>query len=186
MPDPWVMDTSVFTHWHRAGRGEILRRVSPGGQVILIPDAVNAEVEVARTAHSGIPAIADCEWVELVVLSPDEGAEQLAIQFDMGAESPGEHAGEAAVIAYAHAHNCTAIVDEKIVDDLLATDMWLPLKTGASLHAWAWRRPPCGTRLHALDVLTERRAQRAGAGAADGAFLDLDSQGGRRVQGAEQ
>ncbi|UGT64179.1 hypothetical protein [Nocardia asteroides] len=175
MPDQWVMDTSVFTHWHRAGHGEILRRLSPGGQVILIPDAVNTEIEDARSTYIGIPAIAECAWVELVVLEPDEGAEQLAIQFDMGADSPAEHAGEAAVIAYAHAHKCTAIIDEReaivqakgydvtcrdsmwiavealhtladvdrtraeqIVDDLLATDMWLPVKSGASLHAWAY------------------------------------------------
>ncbi|WP_024802136.1 hypothetical protein [Nocardia sp. BMG51109] len=169
------MDTSVFTHWHRAGHGEILRRLSPGGQVILIPDAVNAEVEVAREKYSGIPAIAECEWVKLVVLDSDEGAVQLAIQSDLGAETPAEHAGEAAVIAYAHAHGCTAILDEReaisqadeytvqardsmwiiiealhvlddvdrggaerIVDDLLATEMWLPVKSGASLVGWAY------------------------------------------------
>lgn len=175
MPDQWVMDTSVFTHWHRAGHGEILRRLSPNGRVILIPDAVNAEVEVARERYAGIPAISECEWTELVVLDPDEGAVQLAIQSDMGAETAIEHAGEAAVIAYAQAHGYTAIIDEReaisqalerlviardsmwlacealqvlddvsraaverIVDDLLATGMWLPVKSGASLIAWAY------------------------------------------------
>ncbi|MBF6519266.1 hypothetical protein [Nocardia farcinica] len=165
----------MFTHWHRAGHGEILRRLSPGGQVILIPDAVNAEVEVAREKYSGIPAIADCEWTKLVVLDADEGAVQLAIQADLGAETSAEHAGEAAVIAYAQAHGCTAILDEReaisqadeyevktrdsmwiviealhvlddidrdmaeqIVNDLLATDMWLPVKIGASLFTWAY------------------------------------------------
>ena len=174
--DPWVMDTSVFTHWHRAGHSEILRRLSPDGQVILIPDAVNAEVEVAREKYSGIPAIAECGWTRLVVLGADEGAVQLAIQSDMGAGTPVEHAGEAAVIAYAHANGCTAILDERealsqaeeyevaardsmwivveayhvlddvdrthaeqIVDDLLATEMWLPIKSGASLVAWAYQ-----------------------------------------------
>ncbi|MFD3746503.1 hypothetical protein [Nocardia sp. NPDC058633] len=169
------MDTSVFTHWHRAGRGEILRRLSPGGQVILIPDAVNAEIEVARERYAGIPAIAECEWTQLVVLDSDEGAVQLAIQSDLGAETPVEHAGEAAVIAYAHTHGCTAILDEReainqakeytvqtrdsmwiviealhvlgdvdrdmaeqIVDDLIATDMWLPVRSGASLVGWAY------------------------------------------------
>lgn len=176
MPERWVMDTSVFTHWHRAGHGEILRRLSPSGRVILIPDAVNAEVELARERYSGIPAIAECEWTELVVLDSDEGAVQLAIQSDMGAETAAEHAGEAAVIAYAQAHSCTAIIDERealsqavermveardsmwiatealhvlddidrddaerVVDDLLATGMWLPVKSGASLVAWAYR-----------------------------------------------
>ncbi|MBB1058495.1 hypothetical protein G6020_14115 [Dietzia sp. B19] len=101
---------------------------------------------------------------------------QLAIQSDMGAETAAEHAGEAAVIAYAQAHSCTAIIDERealsqavermveardsmwiatealhvlddidrgdaerVVDDLLATGMWLPVKSGASLVAWAYR-----------------------------------------------
>ena len=175
MPEPWVMDTSVFTHWHRAGHGEILRRLSPGEQVILIPDAVNAEVEVARERYSSIPAIADCEWAKLVVLDSDEGAVQLAIQADLGAESATEHAGEAAVIAYAQANGCVAVIDERealsqadeyevealdsmtivveafrrlddigrqeserIVDDLLSTDMWLPVRSGASLFPWAY------------------------------------------------
>lgn len=111
--DLWVMDTSAFTHWHRAGHGEILRRVAPGGEVILIPDAVNAEVEVAREKYPGIPAIVECEWAKLVVLGPDEGAVQLAIQADMGADTAAEHAGEAAVIAYAKAYGCTAILDER-------------------------------------------------------------------------
>ena len=142
----------------------------------MIPDAVNAEVELARERYSGIPAIAECEWTELVVLDSDEGAVQLAIQSDMGAETAAEHAGEAAVIAYAQAHSCTAIIDERealsqavermveardsmwiatealhvlddidrgdaerVVDDLLATGMWLPVKSGASLVAWAYR-----------------------------------------------
>lgn len=169
------MDTSVFTHWHRAGHGETLRRLSPGGQVVLIPDAVNAEVELARERYSGIPAIADCEWAKLVVLDSDEGAVQLAIQSDMGAETAADHAGEAAVIAYAHARNYIAILDEReaisqaqeyavetrdsmwiviealhtlddidrgtaeqIVDELLTTEMWLPVRSGASLFAWAY------------------------------------------------
>lgn len=110
VPDPWVMDTSVFTHWdRRAGDGEILRRVAPDGEMILIPDTVNAEVELARERYSGIPAMADCEWAKLVVLGSDEGAVQLAIQADMGADTAVEHPGEAAVIA--QAHGCTAILD---------------------------------------------------------------------------
>lgn len=126
-------------------------------------------------ALRGYPAISECEGTELVVLDPDEGAVQLAIQSDMGAETAIEHAGEAAVIAYAQAHGYTAIIDEReaisqalerlviardsmwlacealqvlddvsraaverIVDDLLATGMWLPVKSGASLIAWAY------------------------------------------------
>lgn len=175
MPDQWVMDTSVFTHWHRARCGAILRRLSPGGRVVLIPDAVNAEVEIAREKYQDIPAVVECAWAELVVLGPDEGAVQLAIQSDMGAETPADHAGEAAVIAYAQAHGCTAILDEReaisqadaygvgardsmwvviealhvldgvdragaerMVDALLATGMWLPIKSGASLVSWAY------------------------------------------------
>lgn len=169
------MDTSAFTHWHRAGHGDILRRVAPTGRIVLIPDVVQVEIDVARRTYAGIPAIDSCAWVKLVVLSPDEGAMQLAIQDNLGAETPAEHAGEAAVIAYARAHGCTAILDERdaigeatfhdvrsrdsmwiviealhvlddvdrsgaerIVDDLLATDMWLPIRTGASLVPWAY------------------------------------------------
>lgn len=69
------MDTSAFTHWHRAGHGDILRRVAPTGRIVLIPDVLD---DVDRS-----------------------GA-------------------------------------ERIVDDLLATDMWLPIRTGASLVPWAY------------------------------------------------
>lgn len=61
MADQWVMDTSAFTHWHRAGHGEILRRVAPRGGVVLIPDSVNVEIEKARETHQKIPAVADCD-----------------------------------------------------------------------------------------------------------------------------
>lgn len=38
----WVMDTSTFTHFCRAGHQDILRRLAPQG-LILIPDTVNGE-----------------------------------------------------------------------------------------------------------------------------------------------
>jgi hypothetical protein len=55
MPDAatWVTDTSVYTHFSRAGHTEILERLAPGG-VILVPDEVNAEIQVGREHYSGI------------------------------------------------------------------------------------------------------------------------------------
>ena len=40
----WVMDTSTFTHFFRAGHQEILRVLAPQG-MILIPDTVHFEVQ---------------------------------------------------------------------------------------------------------------------------------------------
>lgn len=33
--------------------------------MVLIPDAVNAEVEIAREKYQDIPAVVDCTWAEL-------------------------------------------------------------------------------------------------------------------------
>lgn len=110
----WVMDTSTFTHFCRAGHQDILRRLAPQG-VILIPDTVYAEVEEGRDRGYDIPSILDLPWVELGVLTPDEEIEQLLIKAEMPSrkgDPPTKNLGECAVLACAVHRHMVAVLDD--------------------------------------------------------------------------
>ncbi len=169
----WVMDTSAFTHLCRAGHSDIIKKLAPGG-VVVIPDDVNTEIEDGRRLYQGIPAVSSVDWAEMAILTDEEVFTQLEIKVQMGGQSK-EHLGECAVIACAHHRDLVAIIDERaavaqakrlslttrdtlwivveaykelfgrdraqaarVVDDLIATDMYLPFSTGDSLLAWAY------------------------------------------------
>lgn len=113
--DRWVMDTSTFTHFCRAGHQNILRRLAPQG-VILIPDTVYSEVEKGRDGGYAIPSIVDLPWVELGVLTPDEEVEQLLIKADMPSrkgDPPTKNLGECAVLACAVHRRMVAVLDDR-------------------------------------------------------------------------
>lgn len=108
----WVMDTSTFTHFLRAGRGSVLQRLAPAG-LILIPDTVNAEVETGRDLGYDIPTIASLPWVELGVLTPAEGDTQLLIKVEMPSpDDPRKNLRECAVLACAEHRSMIAVIDD--------------------------------------------------------------------------
>ena len=113
MADPaqWVMDTSAYTHFCRAGHAHIIQRLAPRG-VVLIPQEVNDEIEKGRTKHSGITAVRDNDWTELVVLSEDERWTALQLKAALGGGTS-QHLGESAVIACAHHRALTAVLDDR-------------------------------------------------------------------------
>lgn len=115
--DRWVMDTSTFTHFWRAGHGDVLRALCPSG-IILIPAEVNTEVEIGRDLHEGIPALKDIDWVKLAILDPDdEYLTFISAKADMGGTTT-EHLGECAVIACAQHRRFTAVIDERAAKEL--------------------------------------------------------------------
>jgi predicted nucleic acid-binding protein len=175
MPDTraWVTDTSVYTHLSRAGHAHILRDLAPGG-IILVPDEVDAEIQVGQALYPGIAGLGTTSWAQLTVLTEEEVGTQLVIKAAMGGGAT-QHLGECAVIACAMHRDLTALLDERsaiaqadlrgvpshdtlwliveayatlfnydrcraaeVVDDLLATDMYLPIDSGQSLFAWAY------------------------------------------------
>lgn len=110
----WVMDTSTFTHFCRAGHVEVLRRLAPQG-LILIPDTVHGEVEAGRDSGYDIPSIAALQWVELGVLTPEEEMRQLLIKADIPSrkgDSPRKNLGECAVLACAIHRGMVAAIDD--------------------------------------------------------------------------
>ncbi|OIJ28569.1 hypothetical protein [Nocardioides luteus] len=168
-----MTDTSTYTHLCRAGHSLILEKLAPGG-VILVPDAVNVEIERGRVMQSGIPRVSDVSWAELAVLTDDEVWTQLQVKAEMGGGVTA-HIGECAVIACAQHRGLTALIDDRaavvqadlrgvpshdtlwlvveaykslfdrdreqaarVVDDLLATGMYLPITSGKSLFSWAY------------------------------------------------
>ena len=108
------MDTSTFTHFCRAGHGDILRRLAPRG-LILIPDTVHGEIERGRDLGLDIPSISELSWVELAVLTPAEEVEQLRLKASMPSrrgESPRKNMGECAVLAGAVHRQMVAVIDD--------------------------------------------------------------------------
>lgn len=108
------MDTSTFTHFCRAHRHDILRRLAPQG-LILIPDAVSAEVRAGRESDYEIPDLATLPWVEVGVLTPAEEHTQLLIKVDMPSASndgPAKNLGECAVLACAQHRGMVAVIDD--------------------------------------------------------------------------
>ena len=134
MPDPgtaWVTDTSVYTHLSRAGHLEILKQLAPDG-LIIVPAEVNDEITAGRGDYAGIVDPVSAPWVRLAVLSDDEVGTQLVVKAALGG-GPRQHLGECAVIACAKHRGHTALLDERI-----ATGMYLPIDSGESLFAWAY------------------------------------------------
>lgn len=170
----WVMDTSTYTHFHRAGHGEVLRDTHPG-RLVLVPNDVAREIEAGRELHQGIDSVEAVDWARVVVLTDREVLTQLAVKEDMGGRDT-QHLGECAVIACAASRGMVAVLDERaavaqakargvawvdsltivaqahvelfdgdgtrtaaVVDDLLATGMYLPPDvTGEGFVAWAY------------------------------------------------
>lgn len=107
----WVTDTSVYTHICRAGHAEILERLAPGG-VILVPDDVNSEIQVARGLHPGIPDPASTSWAQTTVLTDEEVMTHLIVKAALGG-GPSKNLGESAVIACARHRGLTALLDDR-------------------------------------------------------------------------
>lgn len=107
----WVMDTSTYTHFCRAGRADILRRLAPSG-IILVPSDVSTEIEAGRERYASIPSVSEVSWAQVVVLTDAELMTQLGVKAQLGG-GPMEHLGECAVIACARHRSLTAILDER-------------------------------------------------------------------------
>lgn len=110
----WVMDTSTFTHFCRAGYEEVLHRLAPQG-LILIPDTVLAEIEAGREAGYDISSPTTLPWVEIGVLTDDESTTQMLIKVDMPSgkdERARKNLGECAVLACAKHRGMIAVIDD--------------------------------------------------------------------------
>jgi hypothetical protein len=164
----WVMDTSTFTHFCRAGHEHILGTLAPQG-VVLVPREVELEIEVARNLHAGVPSLDSVTWANRIFMNDDEELTALQVKVVLGGGTR-EHVGECAVIACAKHRELVAVLDERaaveqakahhvvsvdtmrivadahktafagdpsktvaLVDALLETGMWLPVKSGAEL-----------------------------------------------------
>lgn len=171
----WVIDTVAYTHLCRAGHGNLLRDLAPGG-IVVVPAEVHAEIEKGRNLYPSIPAVEDVDWAELTVLDDAEVWISLEVKATL-AGTELQHLGECAVIACAKNRGYLAVLDDgdgtreaeardvpsintlwivieafktildrdhdkaaRIVDDLLDTEMYLPITSGESLFTWAYEQ----------------------------------------------
>ncbi|WP_460753663.1 hypothetical protein [Myceligenerans cantabricum] len=169
------MDTSTYTHLHRAGHADLIPRLAPDG-IVLVPGEVVSEIEAGCQNYPDIVPVESVAWATTVVLTEGEAWTQLEIKAQLGGR-PLQHLGESAVVACAHHRGLIAVLDDRagvaqadrlgvptidtlwivveaykalldrdravaaqIVDDLLATDMYLPVDSGESLFSWAYEK----------------------------------------------
>lgn len=113
MADPiqWVMDTSTFTHFFRAGYGDILGSVAPCG-IVVVPREVEAEIEGARDRHAGVPPLDQVSWAQRIFMTENEQWTATQVKATLGGGTE-EHLGESAVIACAHHRGLVAVLDDK-------------------------------------------------------------------------
>lgn len=107
----WVVDTSPYTHLCRAGHGELIAWLAPGGSID-VPLQVNMEIENGRDKYPDIPAVSQVSWAKVITLNDEEIWTQLQIKARMGGTDD-EHLGECEVLAAAHHRKLVAILDER-------------------------------------------------------------------------
>jgi predicted nucleic acid-binding protein len=107
----WVLDTSVYTHFFRAGHGNIIRELAPSATIVIPTDVIN-EITAGREKYSDIPAVSTLEWADIAVLTEAEEWTQLQIKGQMGGHTY-EHLGECAVIACAYHRGMVAVLDDQ-------------------------------------------------------------------------
>ncbi|OOK67692.1 hypothetical protein BZL30_7569 [Mycobacterium kansasii] len=80
----WVMDTSTFTHFCRAGHSGVLERLAPQG-IVLVPREVEVEIDKARNLHPGVPSVDSAAWAERIFMNDDEQWTALHVKVVLGA-----------------------------------------------------------------------------------------------------
>lgn len=105
------MDTSVFTHFSRAGLHDVIGALAPQG-IVLVPSEVNDEIARGRELYADIPPVNATRWAHLTSLDELELVTLLQVKSAIGGTDR-QHLGECAVIACAHHRSLTAILDDK-------------------------------------------------------------------------
>jgi predicted nucleic acid-binding protein len=166
-----VFDTTALSHFARAGRLDVLDRVTSGYSRV-IPNEVAAEIHRGVDTHPALSSVLTLNWLTIVELDFPEVVYAATFKAELGG-APLEHLGECAVLALVKRLDGIGIVDdwaaretaeqhgltvrntltlicsaykagelkrevvERLVDDLAATDMRLPVD-GTGLFTWAY------------------------------------------------
>lgn len=107
----WVMDTSAFTHFCRAGYSHILAALAPRA-VVLVPREVEIEIGNGREHHVGIPLLHEVAWAARIVMTDDEEWTATQVKAALGGGTE-ENLGESAVIACARHRGLVAVLDDR-------------------------------------------------------------------------
>ncbi|HEY8543501.1 MAG TPA: hypothetical protein VIL36_00575 [Acidimicrobiales bacterium] len=155
-----VLDTTIVSHFARAGRLETLAALTKDHER-LIPNEVAVELKRGAADHPALSDALGLPWLPIIELGFEEIVHVATFKAEMGGR-PEQHLGECAVLAWALHNDGVAVVDEtaavklaqhhdvkvrrtlalviegvrngvltrdeaeKLVDELAATDMYLP------------------------------------------------------------
>lgn len=104
-----VFDTGPLSHFAKEGWLGCLRAVV-GARSAVIPDTVVAELQDGVHQHPHLRSVLDAPWIERRELVAELG--EFATFSALLVGSDGRNVGEAGVLAYAKAHDATAIIDD--------------------------------------------------------------------------
>lgn len=108
--NPIVFDTTCVSHFARAGRLDVLDRVTRGWDRV-IPNEVAAEVDRGVANYPALLSVFAQPWLTTVELEFPEVVHAAMFKGELGGR-PEEHLGECAVLAWVMQHGGLAIVDD--------------------------------------------------------------------------
>lgn len=111
-----VCDTGPLSALADAGHLEILPMIAQP-KVVVIPDVVERELRNGASDRPQIDALLNAPWLARVTLQEDREIEELG-RFSSFLVSGTKNLGEAAVLAYAKAHDVTAVIDDRTASNV--------------------------------------------------------------------
>ncbi len=105
-----VFDTTVLTHFARAGRLNVLESITEGFER-LTPTEVFSEAQRGLAEHPAIGNLFAIRWITIVELDILETVRAVAFKRELGGTEI-EHLGECAVLAVAQARGSSAVIDD--------------------------------------------------------------------------
>ncbi|CAN5484912.1 hypothetical protein BH24ACT7_BH24ACT7_26380 [soil metagenome] len=125
-----VFDTSVLSHFARAGQLDTLRNVTDGFRRVT-PAEVMREVVAGISEHPGLASTVGVDWIDVVELELVSELVAFARYKTEFGGGPERNNGEAAVLAWASVHGGTVIVDDAVAARAAR-------RGGISVHGTLW------------------------------------------------
>ncbi len=111
MTAEWTVDTGPLSHFARAGWLGVLQMLAPGN-VILIPDTVEREIQGACGVHTWLNQVFTHNWIQVAPIQTEAEIDAYSRYARRLVGDDGRNTGECGVLALAQTHGLVAIVDD--------------------------------------------------------------------------
>ncbi len=111
MTAEWAVDTGQLSHFARAGWLGVLQMLAPGN-VIVIPDTVEREIQEACGVNAWLAQILTHSWIEVAPIQSEAEIDAYSRYARRLVGDNGRNTGECGVLALAEVHGLVAVVDD--------------------------------------------------------------------------